>query len=81
MTAAHDPIGIALRVATAIEAVGVRKLLWFREGGSASEKQWRDVVSILRVSRSQLDVAYMLEWARRLGLEAEIARAQADAAP
>ena len=32
----------------------LRKLLWFREGGSVSDKQWRDVVAILRVNRANL---------------------------
>jgi hypothetical protein len=72
--------GETLVVKTPEDSV-VRKLLWFREGGSVSEKQWRDIVSILRVSRLQLDADYMLDWARRLGLTAELARALADAAP
>lgn len=30
----------------------LRKLLWYREGGEVSTKQWRDVVEVLRVSGS-----------------------------
>jgi len=46
----------------------LRKLLWFREGGCVSTKQWRDVVQVLRVSRSSLDRGYLDSWAARLGI-------------
>jgi hypothetical protein len=55
----------------------LRKLLWYRQGGEVSEKQWRDVVSILRVSQAELDRAYLTEWARRLRCEDLLARAEA----
>src|SRR2546425_11971890 len=51
------------------EYVIVRKLEYFREGGS--EKHLRDIRSMLAVSREQIDVAQLNEWLRRLGLEAE----------
>lgn len=35
--------GESLVVKSAEDTV-LRKLLWFREGGSVSEKQWRDIV-------------------------------------
>jgi hypothetical protein len=41
----------------------LRKLLWFRDGGEVSEKQWRDLVEVLRVSGPHLDVAYLDLWA------------------
>jgi hypothetical protein len=30
------------------------KVLWYREGGGVSERQWRDVVEVLRVSGPQM---------------------------
>jgi hypothetical protein len=57
----------------------LRKLLWYRQGGGVSDRQWRDVVSILRVSQADLDDAYLLEWAGRLHCEDLLARARADA--
>jgi hypothetical protein len=39
------PSGDSLVVKTAEDTV-LRKLLWFREGGEVSEKQWRDIVSV-----------------------------------
>jgi hypothetical protein len=59
----------------------LRKLLWFREGGEVSEKQWRDIVSVLRISGDTLDDAYLDTWAGRLTLETLLARARAARSP
>lgn len=59
----------------------LRKLLWFREGGSVSTKQWRDVVQVLRVSGASMDHTYLDAWADRLGLRELLARAVGDATP
>jgi hypothetical protein len=56
----------------------LRKLLWYREGGEVSEKQWRDIVGVLRVGGPDLDAAYLDDWATRLGTFALLARARAD---
>jgi hypothetical protein len=55
----------------------LRKLLWYREGGEVSDKQWRDIVGVLRVGGPDLDVAYLDDWATRLGTLALLARARA----
>lgn len=57
----------------------LRKLLWFVEGGEQSEKQWRDAVEVLRVSGPVVEVAYLDEWASKLGLSALLERARASA--
>ena len=41
--------GETLFVKSAEDTV-LRKLLWYREGGEVSDRQWRDVVSVLRIS-------------------------------
>ncbi len=51
------------------EYVILRKLEYFREGGS--EKHVRDIRSMLAVSREQIDHLAMGEWVTRLGLEVE----------
>lgn len=56
----------------------LRKLLWFREGGEVSEKQWRDVVEVLRVSGPHLDASYLENWASRLQLEKLLQKARAE---
>lgn len=51
-------------IATA-EDVILHKLTWFRDGGQVSERQWNDVVGVLRVQRD-IDLAFLRDWAARL---------------
>ncbi|HKO51386.1 MAG TPA: hypothetical protein VJV79_26940 [Polyangiaceae bacterium] len=60
--------GASIVVKSAEDTV-LRKLLWFREGGGVSEKQWRDVVSVLRISGDAMDDAYLTSWASRLEID------------
>jgi hypothetical protein len=55
------------------EYVIVRKLEYFREGGS--EKHLRDIRAILNVSGAQLDRAALEDWIQRRGVQAEWLRA------
>jgi hypothetical protein len=48
------------------EDVILKKLEAYREGGS--EKHLRDVAGVLKISGADLDRAYIVEWAERLGL-------------
>ncbi|MCA6575230.1 MAG: hypothetical protein IM537_17835 [Pseudanabaena sp. M57BS1SP1A06MG] len=48
------------------EDVVLNKLKWRLQ--SASEKQWRDVLGILKVQGDLLDVGYLREWASVLGV-------------
>ena len=63
-------------VVKSAEDTVLRKLLWFREGGEVSEKQWRDIVSVLRISGTTIDDAYLTSWASRLELGALLQRAR-----
>jgi hypothetical protein len=58
----------------------LRKLLWYREGGEVSSKQWRDVVEVLRVSGAEINHQYVAMWAEKLGVDELLTRAQAEAA-
>jgi hypothetical protein len=51
------------------ECVIVRKLEFYREGGS--EKHLRDIRSMLKVSGEQINRADLDEWIKRQGVEAE----------
>jgi hypothetical protein len=55
----------------------LRKLLWYRAGGEISDRQWRDVVSILRAAADLLDRTYLADWAGKLGCSDLLSRAQA----
>jgi len=57
----------------------LRKLRSFEDGGRSSERQWRDVVQVLRVSGASMDQSYLERWARTLGISALLQRAQEEA--
>lgn len=60
----------------AAEDTVLRKLLWYRSGGEVSEKQWRDVVEVIRIRGPLLDDVHLDAWAKRLGLVALLDRAR-----
>lgn len=55
------------------EDVILAKLLWGQR--SQSEKQWRDVLGVLKVQGDILDFAYLTQWATRLNLTELLQRA------
>jgi Nucleotidyl transferase of unknown function (DUF2204) len=57
----------------------LRKLMWYRQGGSTSERQWLDVLGVLKVQAQSLDMAYMQDWAWKLGVTDLLERALEDA--
>ena len=71
-----DPGSEAVLYVDTAEATVLRKLEWFRRGGESSERQWRDVVSVLRVRRAQVDGQYLRFWADRLGVTDLLDRAE-----
>jgi hypothetical protein len=44
----------------------IKKLEYYREGGS--EKHLRDIAGVLKISRDQIDMAYISRWVLELGL-------------
>lgn len=50
------------------EDVLLAKLEWFRLGGGVSERQWRDILGILKMQCFNLDLEYSQHWARELGV-------------
>jgi hypothetical protein len=66
------------RVASAEDAI-LAKLEWFRAGGEVSERQWGDVVGVLRMGAT-IDREYLVRWAAALGLDDLMARALEESA-
>lgn len=57
----------------------LHKLIWYREGHGISERQWLDVLGVLKVQGPALDREYLDRWAVELGFEELWARAVAEA--
>ena len=68
----------SIYVASAEDTV-LAKLQWYRQGGGVSDRQWTDVLGVLKVQGTTLDRAYLEEWARELGLTDLLRRALDDA--
>ncbi len=55
------------------------KLEWYRLGNEASERQWLDILGVLRVQAGRLDEAYLDRWAADLGVADLLGEARRDA--
>lgn len=44
----------------------LHKLEWYRAGDEVSERQWDDVVGVLKVQKGALQLDYLRQWASRL---------------
>jgi hypothetical protein len=51
------------------EDVILGKLEWFVQTDKTSERQWRDVVGLLKVQGNLLGTEYMRQWAKELGVD------------
>ena len=47
----------------------LHKLEWYRAGGAVSDRQWSDILGVLKVQAKALDLEYMRYWAVDLGLD------------
>jgi hypothetical protein len=44
------------------------KLEWYRKGNEVSERQWGDIIGVLKVRAGDLDQEYLRKWAIELGV-------------
>ncbi|MGA2864717.1 MAG: hypothetical protein ABSF95_09540 [Verrucomicrobiota bacterium] len=70
-----DPEGRTTFYVASPEDTILAKLQWYRDGGGLSDRQWTDVLGVLKVQGPALDRAYLDEWARELGLTDLLRRA------
>jgi hypothetical protein len=57
------------------EDILLQKLRWYRQGGEVSDRQWRDIVGIIRIQGDRLDRDYLMRHADTLGVSELLARA------
>jgi len=50
------------------EDIIIHKLQWYKMGGLVSERQWLDVIGVIKVQGDLLDKKYLAGWSRKLGL-------------
>ena len=62
------------RIASAEDTL-LAKLAWYQMGGQVSDRQWQDVLGILRVQVGRLDEAYLKRMADSLGVTELLRRA------
>ena len=73
-----DPKAPRVLVASAEDTV-LAKLEWFRKGGEVSDRQWTDVVGVLKLGGPTLDTGYLRRWAETLNVTDLLERALAEA--
>ena len=61
------------------EDVVIHKLRWYEMGGRVSDRQWRDVLGVLKVQREKLDLVYLERAAASLDLSELLVRARSEA--
>jgi hypothetical protein len=44
------------------------KLEWYRLGGGVSDRQWRDILGVIKMQGERLDFAYLRQWAAALNV-------------
>ena len=66
--------GEELEVASAEDTI-LQKLRWYRLGGEVSDRQWGDLLGVLKVQGQGLDRAYLQRGAELLGVEDLLDRA------
>ncbi|MGC9468257.1 MAG: hypothetical protein ACP5HS_06685 [Anaerolineae bacterium] len=68
----------AIYVATAEDTI-LAKLEWYHRGECVSERQWRDVIGVIKVQGERLDTTYLRHWAASLGIAELLEQALAEA--
>ena len=73
------PENALLTYLASAEDMVLQKLLWYRETGERSDRQWGDVQGVLKVQGEALDFAYMRQWAETLKITDLLMQALTDA--
>lgn len=55
------------------------KLEWYRMGGEVSDRQWRDILGVMKTRAGELDLPYLRKWAGELKIGDLLERALREA--
>ena len=69
-----ESASLELYFASAEDTV-LAKLEWYRKGGEVSDRQWRDLLGVLKVQAGRLDGDYLTQWASQLSVTDLLRRA------
>ncbi len=61
------------------EGTILNKLEWYRMGGEVSDRQWNDILGVLKVQGMHLDMDYLKKWSANLKVTDLLERALVDA--
>ncbi len=61
------------------EDIILLKMLWYRDSNFTSERQWADVIGVLKVQAGKLDLQYLKKWAGILGVSELLEKALSEA--
>lgn len=61
------------------EGTILNKLEWYRMGGEVSDRQWNDILGVLKVQGTNLDMDYLQKWSANLNVTDLLERVFVDA--
>lgn len=61
---------------TSAEDIILKKLEWYKIGNLVSERQWRDILGVMKFQSQSLDWEYLEKWASVLGVDNLLAEAR-----
>ena len=50
------------------EDIILLKLQWYTDGGATSQKQWNDILGVLKNRQDKMDMNYLRDWASKLSI-------------
>ena len=60
------------------EDIILAKLEWYKIGNETSERQWLDILGVIKIQDENLDVDYLKKWASELGVSDLLVKALSD---
>lgn len=64
---------------TSAEDIILHKIEWFIAGDRQSERQWTDLLAVIKIAGEKLDRGYLVKWADELGVASDLRKAFKDA--